>query len=87
MIKLLSRHSNSTLIIVACSLLVKCKCCILNWFWAWQRTRYEVGMRCVTLPTCPIHQGLIPQGEHLTKQCPLWVARQEVAVGWCPEGG
>ena len=52
-----------------------------------QHFRYEVGKHCVTLLTCPIHQGLIPQGEHLTKRCAQWVARQEVAVGWCPEGG
>jgi len=37
--------------------------------------------------TYPIHQGLIPQGEHLTKRCDQWVARREVAVGWCPEAG
>ena len=27
-----------------------------------QHFRYEVGRHCVTLLTCPIHQGLIPQG-------------------------
>ena len=42
-----------------------------------QHFRYEVGRHCVTLLTCPIHQGLIPQGEHLTKRCSQWVARQE----------
>ena len=52
-----------------------------------QHFRYEVGRHCVTVPTCPIHQGLIPQGEHLTKRCAQWVARREVAVGWCPEAG
>ncbi len=52
-----------------------------------QHFRYEVGNHCVTLLTCPIHQGLIPQGEHLTKRCSQWVARQEAAAGWCPEGG
>ena len=52
-----------------------------------QHFRYEVGRHCLTLLTFPIHQGLIPQGEHLTKRCSQWVARQEVAVGWCPEGG
>ena len=46
---------------------------------------YEVGRHCVTLLTCPIHQGLIPQGEHLTRRCSRWVARQEVRRGWCPE--
>jgi len=52
-----------------------------------QHFRYEVDQHCVTLLTCPIHQGLIPQGEHLTKRCSGWVARRELAVGWCSEGG
>ena len=51
-----------------------------------QHFRYEVDRHCVTLLTCPIHQGLIPQGEHLTKRCAQWVARRELAVGWCSEG-
>jgi len=38
-----------------------------------QHFRYEVGRHCVTLLTCPIHQGLIPQGEHLTRRCSRWV--------------
>ena len=37
--------------------------------------------------TLPIHQGLILQGEHLTKRCSQWVVSQEVKRGWCPEGG
>ena len=37
--------------------------------------------------TCPIHQGLIHQGEHLTKRRAQWVARREVAVGWCLRWG
>jgi hypothetical protein len=52
-----------------------------------QHFRYEVGRHCVTLLTCPIHQGLIPQGEHLTRRCARWVARREVRRGWCPEVG
>jgi hypothetical protein len=52
-----------------------------------QHFRYEVGRNCVTVLTCPTNQGLIPQGEHLTKRCAQWVARREVAVGWCPEAG
>jgi len=52
-----------------------------------QHFRYEVGRHCVTVLTCPIHQGLIPQGEHLTKRCAQWFARREVVVGWCPEAG
>ena len=47
--------------------------------------RYEFGRHCVTLLTCPIHQGLIPQGEHLTRRCTRWVPRREVLMGWCPE--
>ena len=43
---------------------------------ACQHFRYEVGRHCITVLTCPIHQGLIPQGEHLTKHC----ARREVGV-------
>ena len=34
-----------------------------------QHFRYEVGNQCVTFLTFPVHQGLIPQGEHLTKRC------------------
>ena len=52
-----------------------------------QHFHYEFGRHCVMVLTCPIHQGLIPQGEHLTKRCAQWVARREVAVGWCPEAG
>jgi len=52
-----------------------------------QHFRHEVGRHCVTVLICLIHQGLIPQGEHLIKGCAQWVARREVAVGWCPEAG
>ena len=55
-------------------------------FMTCQHFRYEVGRHCVTLLTCPIHQGLIPQGEHLTMRCAQWVARREKVVGWCAEG-
>ena len=43
--------------------------------------------RCITVLTCTIHQGLIPQGEHLAKRCCQWMGRRERAVGWCPEAG
>jgi hypothetical protein len=49
-----------------------------------QHFRYEVGRHCVILFTCPIHQGLIPQGKQLTKRCAQWVARQEVREGLLP---
>ena len=52
-----------------------------------QHFHYEVGRHCVTLLTCPIHQRLIPQGDHLTRRCSRWVPRREVAVGWCSEAG
>ena len=54
-----------------------------------QHFRYEVGRHCVTVLTCPIHQGLIPQGEHLTKRCAQWVARREGPrpFAWCKSGG
>ena len=51
-----------------------------------QHFRYEVGNRCETLLTCPIHQRLIPQGDHLTSRCSQWVPRREVVLGWCSEG-
>jgi hypothetical protein len=52
-----------------------------------QHFRYEVGRHCVTLLTCPIHQGQIPQGEHLTKRCDQLVPRREVREGWCHDAG
>lgn len=52
-----------------------------------QHFRYQVGRHCVTLLTGPIHQGLIPQGEHLTRRCAQWVRRQEVKRVWRPEAG
>lgn len=52
-----------------------------------QHFRYEVGRLGVTLLTCPLHRGLIPQGEHLTKRCLQWVPRREMQQGWCAEGG
>ena len=33
---------------------------------------YTCDKSCVTLLTCPLHQRLIPQGEHLTKRCRNW---------------
>ena len=50
-----------------------------------QHFRYEVGRHCVSLLTCPIHQGLIPQAEHLTRRYFRWVARREFAVCWFSE--
>ncbi len=46
---------------------------------------YTCTKSCVTLLTCPIHRRLIPQGEHLTKRCPLWQKKRVLEIGWCPE--
>ena len=48
-----------------------------------QHFRYEVDRHCVTLLTCPIHQGLIPQGEHLTKRCSGGVIKGVWCVSLC----
>ena len=54
-----------------------CMCC--NHF------RYSCTVQCVTLLTCPVHQKLIPQGDHLIKGCKYWIKRRELREGWFPE--
>ena len=34
--------------------------------------RYSMTDQCATILTCPFHQKLIPQGEHLIKGCRYW---------------
>ena len=34
--------------------------------------RYSTTDQCVTILTCPLHQKLIPQGDHLIKGCRYW---------------
>ena len=34
--------------------------------------RYSTTSSCVTILTCPFHQKLIPQGDHLIKGCRYW---------------
>ena len=46
-----------------------CMCC--------DHFRYACTVQCVTLLTCPVHQKLIPQGDHLIKGCKYWVKRRE----------
>ena len=46
---------------------------------------YSCTKQCVTLLTCPIHQRLIQQGEHLTKRCRQWQKKRVLEIGWCPE--
>jgi len=45
-----------------------------------QHFRYEVGRHCVTVLTCPIHQGLVPRGDQLNKRCAQWVAGSAVRL-------
>ncbi len=54
-------------------------CITCHWF------RHHAGVNCIPLLTCQLHEGLITQGEHLTRRCSRWVPRREVSVGWCPE--
>ena len=46
---------------------------------------YTCDKSCVTLLTCPLHQRLIPQGEHLTKRCRNWQRKRVLDIGLCPE--
>ena len=34
--------------------------------------RYSTTDQCATILTCPFHQKLIPQGDHLIKGCRYW---------------
>ena len=40
--------------------------------------RYSTTDQCVTILTCPFHQKLIPQGDHLVKGCSYW--RKDIKV-------
>lgn len=47
--------------------------------------RHHAGANCIPLLTCQLHQGLLAQGDHLTRRCQGWtddLARQK---GWAPE--
>ena len=46
---------------------------------------YTCDKSCTTLLTCPLHQRLIPQGEHLTKRCRNWKRKRVLDIGLCPE--
>jgi len=55
-------------------------CLTCDWF------RHHAGANCIPLLTCQLHQGLLAQGDHLTRRCQGWtddLARQR---GWAPEG-
>ena len=47
--------------------------------------RYACNVQFVTLQTCPVHQKLIPLGDHLIKCCKYCIKRRELGEGWCPE--
>ncbi|MCP4972485.1 MAG: galactose oxidase [Prochlorococcus sp.] len=46
---------------------------------------YAVGRQGQTVLVCPIHESLIPQGDHLSCKCHQWAMRRELEIGWCPE--
>jgi len=54
-------------------------CMTCHWF------RYQAGVNCIALLTCQLHQGLISQGEHLTRRCQGWTDDLRRQRGWAPE--
>ena len=47
--------------------------------------RHHLGEGEIPLLTCQFHQGLIGQGEHLTRRCPNWSSEATSPRGWAPE--
>jgi len=47
--------------------------------------RHHLGEAETPLLTCQFHQGLISQGEHLTRRCPNWSGETTGPRGWAPE--
>ncbi|WP_254940697.1 galactose oxidase [Cyanobium sp. Morenito 9A2] len=47
--------------------------------------RHHAGVNCIPLLTCQLHQGLLAQGEHLTRRCQGWTDDMTRQRGWCPE--
>ena len=47
--------------------------------------RHHLGEAEIPLLTCQFHQGLIGQGEHLTRRCPNWAGESTGKRGWAPE--
>ncbi len=56
-------------------------CMTCHWF------RHHSGINCIPLLTCQLHQGLLPQGEHLVARCQGWSDDMAQQRGWAPEGG
>ncbi|MEA5416228.1 hypothetical protein [Synechococcus sp. BA-132 BA5] len=42
-------------------------------------------MNCIPVLTCQLHQGLLVEGEHLTRRCQGWTEDLVRQRGWCPE--
>ena len=55
-------------------------CMTCHWF------RHQAGVNCIPELTCQLHQGLISQGEHLTRRCQGWTDDMARQRGWAPEG-
>jgi len=47
--------------------------------------RHHLSDDEIPLLTCQFHQGLIGQGEHLTRRCPSWSGETTGPLGWAPE--
>jgi hypothetical protein len=56
-------------------------CMTCHWF------RHHIGVNCIPLLTCQLHQGLLAQGEHLTHRCQGWTDDMARQRGWAPEAG
>jgi len=47
--------------------------------------RHHLGEAEIPLLTCQFHQGLIGQGEHLTRRCHNWSSEATGPHSWAPE--
>lgn len=50
-----------------------------HWF------RHHAGVNCIPVLTCQLHQGLLAQGEHLTRRCQGWTEDMTCQRGCGPE--
>ena len=49
--------------------------CLIGYPWFSMVTFTPLQVFLKSPETCPIHHGLIPQGEHLTRRCSRWLPR------------
>ena len=47
--------------------------------------RHHAGVNRILVLTCQLHQGLMAQGELLTRRCQGWTDDLARHRGWCPE--